>query len=250
MKTSNKLILAALLLVLISLFSYDYLLKEAYISGKYKNPYNDFTTLKFKDFDTIDVVSSTAANVKFVQGPFSVRIDTNFIDYVKVKQTGKHLQINTVFESGYLYNPNPYILVISCPKLVKVNVNATFRSNNTQVTDTIVREEWNMRKVLIDGFKQDSLTINEDYGSTVVLANNQIRSINGVIGASKKSGSKLIIQKSNQFQDVNLDIENKSSLLLNDALIRNLNYHLADSAKLVLMGNAQNLIKNSNPQPK
>ena len=107
-----------------------------------------------------------------------------------------------------------------------------------------------MRQVLIDGFKQDSLTIKQDYGSTVVLANNHILSINGIIGISKKSSSKLIIQKSNQFRDVKLDIQNKSSLLLNDALIHNLNYHLADSAKLVLTGNAQNLIKNSNPSQK
>jgi hypothetical protein len=179
-----------------------------------------------------------------------VRIDTNFLNYVKVKQTGKRLQINTVFESGYLYNPNPYILVISCPKLSAVNTNATYRSNNQQVTDTIVREDWKMRQVTIDGFKEDNLTIKQDYGSTVVLANNQIHSINGVIGISTKSGSKLIILKSNQFQDVNLDVLNKSSLLLNDALIHNLTYHLADSAKLVLIGNARNLIKNSNPSQK
>lgn len=250
MKTSNKLILAALLLVLISLFGYDYLLKEVYVSGKYKDPYNGFTALKFKDFDSVDIVSSTAANVKFIQGPFSVRIDTNFLNYVKVKQTGKRLQINTVFESGYLYNPNPYIMVISCPKLFEVNTNATYRSNNQEVTDTIVREDWKMRQILIDGFKQDSLIIKQDYGSTVVLANNQIHIINGVIGVSKKSGSKLIIGKSNELGNVTLNIQNKSSLVLNDALIYNLNYHLADSAKLVLIGNAQNLIKNSNPSQK
>jgi hypothetical protein len=250
MKTSNKLILAALLLVLISLFGYDYLLKEAYVSGKYKDPYNGFTALKFKDFDTVDLVSSTAANVKFVQGPFSVRIDTNFLNYVKVKQTGKRLQINTVFESGYLYNPKPYILVISCPKLSEVNTNATYRSNNQQVTDTIVREDWKMRQVLIDGFKQNSLAIKQDYGSTVMLANNQIHIINGLIGVSKKSGSKLIIEKSNELGDVTLNIQNKSSLVLNNTLIHNLNYHLADSAKLVLIGSAQNLIKNSNPSQK
>ncbi|MDB4904089.1 MAG: hypothetical protein JWQ63_3370 [Mucilaginibacter sp.] len=250
MKTSNKLIAAAFLLILLSLFVYDRLLIAEYLSGRYKDPYRDFTTLKFKDFDAVGVISTNAANVKFIQGPFSVRIDTNFLNYVKVKQAGKRLQINTVFESNYLYNPNPYILVISCPKLSEVCTNATYRSNNQQVTDTIVREDWKMRQVLIDGFKQDSLTIKQDYGSTVVLANNQIHSINGVIGTSKKSGSKLIIEKSNQFQDVNLDIRNKSSLLLNDAFIHNLTYHLADSAKLVLIGNAQNLIKNSNPSQK
>jgi len=38
MKTSNKLVIAGIVLVLISLVGYDYLLKGAYVSGKYKDP--------------------------------------------------------------------------------------------------------------------------------------------------------------------------------------------------------------------
>src|SRR5947209_3869211 len=75
MKTSNKLILTALLLVFIFLFAYDNLLKREYLSGNYRNPYRNFIALKFKDFDTVDMTSSTAANAKFIQGPFSIKID-------------------------------------------------------------------------------------------------------------------------------------------------------------------------------
>ncbi len=31
-----------------------------------------------------------------------------------------------------------------------------------------------MRQVLIDGFRQDSLRISQDFGSTIVLSNNNI----------------------------------------------------------------------------
>jgi hypothetical protein len=48
MKTSNKLVIAAIIVVLLSLVGYDYLLKGAYVSGKYKDPYNTFVGLKFK----------------------------------------------------------------------------------------------------------------------------------------------------------------------------------------------------------
>jgi hypothetical protein len=244
MKTSNKLILTALILILVSLIVYDYLLKAEYASGKYNDPYNGFVPLNYKGFDVVDLTSSTAVNVKFVQGPFSVRIDKNALNYTKVMQQGNHLIIDASFERDYLYNPNPYTLVISCPKLNEVNTNATYRSNNRQVTDTIVRDDWRMRQVLIDGFKQDSLHIIQDYGSTVVLANNTFGWVEAIVGKSNSSGSKIIILASNQFGDAKFDIRNRSTFLLNNAAIKTLSYHLADSAKLVLSGTAQNLLNN------
>jgi Putative auto-transporter adhesin, head GIN domain len=243
MKTSNKLILAALLLLVVSLVSYDYMIKSEFLSGTYLNPYKDFVTLKFKDFDVVDVNSSTAANVKFVQGPFSVRIDTNAMEYVRFKQQSNRLQINAVFENNYLYNNHPFLIIISCPKLSQVNANATYSANNKQIIDTIVKDDWNMKQVLIEGFKQDSLSIRQDYGSTVVLANNNIRLVKATVGKSPGSGSKIIVLKGNQFQDVNFDILNKSRFLLNDAVIHNLSYNLADSAKLVLSGAAKKFLK-------
>jgi len=242
MKTSNKLIFAALLLLLATLAWYDCLLKAAYVSGKYKDPYSGFVSLKNTGFDTVDLVSSTAANVKFIQGPFSVKIDSNSLGYVRIRQTGKQLQINAVFEGDYVSGRSPYVLVISCPKLSAVNADATYSSNGKLVTDTIVRDDWRMRQVLIDGFKQDSLQISQDYGSTVVLANNHIGSVSAQAGKSAGSGSKLVIMEGNQFQSANIDVFNNSRLLLNNSLITNLNYHLADSAKVIITGKAQNLL--------
>src|SRR5260370_37827604 len=104
------------------------------------------------------------------------------MSYTFIKQSGKRLQINAVYEYNYYSDLNPYIIVISCPKLSELIADATYRSNNKQVTDTIVREEWKMRQVLVEGFTQDSLTINQDYGSTVVLSNNNINLIKAKIG--------------------------------------------------------------------
>jgi hypothetical protein len=250
MRTSNKLIVAALLLFIVSLVWYDYLLKAAYESGTYRDPYANFANLKFKDFDTVDVISSTATNVKFVQGPFGVRVDPNAMSYSFIKQSGRRLQINAVYEYNYYSDLNPYIIVISCPKLSELIASATYRSNNKQITDTIVREEWKMRQVLVEGFKQDSLTINQDYGSTVVLSNNKINLIKATIGKSPGSGSKLIVLANNQFSSTKLDILNNSKLLLDNAPIGDLNYHLADSAKLILTGKAQNLLNHTKQNQK
>jgi len=245
MKTSNKLIIAGLLLLLIAVIVYDYQIKAAYDSRSYKNPYLEFTTLKFRDFDTVDVISSTAANVKFVQGPFKVSVDSNTLEFVRIKQKGSRLQVTANFEHDYQYNPNPYILVISCPKLSEANISATYTANGKPVIDTVVKEEWNMRRVLIDGFKEDNLSVRQDYASTVILSNDIIGSLQVTTGESVGSGSKLIIQKSNHFHKAAIDILNKSNFYLNDAFIEDLHYHLADSARMIINGAAQKLIENN-----
>jgi hypothetical protein len=130
-------------------------------------------------------------------------------------------------------------------KLLEATVNATYAANGKPVIDTVVKEEWNMRRVLIDGFKENSLSIRQDYASTVVLSNNTIGSVQVVTGESMGSGSKLIILKNNHFRDATIDVLNKSNFFLNDAVIQNLNYHLADSARMIVNGAAQNLIKNN-----
>ncbi len=245
MKTSNKFLFAAVVLTLISLVVYDILLKAAYKSGDYADPYKDFVTLKFKDFDIINLPSSSAANVKLVQGPFSVRMDKDASEFVQVNQEGKQLTIKAFFTENYRTTWSPYILLISCPALSAVNANAGYRANNANVTDTIVRDDWNMRQVLIDGFTQDSLHIMQDYGSTVVLANNHIRAVSATIGESPRSGSRLIIEQTNEFMNADLDIQNNSKLFLDNAKIQNLNYQLGDNAKLIITGKAKNLLNNT-----
>jgi hypothetical protein len=244
MKTSNKFLLAATVLTLLSLVVYDLFLRAEFKSGNYADPYKDFVTLNFKDFDMLDLPSSTAANAKIVEGPFSIRMDKYAEDFVQVNQEGKRLQIKAGYEGNYRSTSSQYILLISCPRLSEVKTNAGYRANNTDVTDTVVREDWNMRQVLIDGFNQDSLHISQDYGSTIVLENNHIRAISAEVGKSKGSGSYLIIQDNNEFSKADLDIQNNSKLFLENAKIRNLIYQLGDKSKLIVTGKAKNLLNN------
>ena len=250
MKTSNKFLLTAAVFTILSLVVYDLFLNAAYRSGNYTDPYKNFVALKFMDFDVIDLPSSTAANVKLTQGPFNVRIDENATGFVKISQEGKRLQIKAAFDGNYQSTSAEYILLISCPNLSEVNINAGYRANNAEVTDTIVRDDWNMRRVLIDGFTQDSLHITQDYGSTLVLANNHIRTVSAVLGKSSGSGSYLIIQDNNEFSNADLDIQNNSKLFLENAKIQSLNYQLGEKSKLIVTGKAKNLLNNNKPGQK
>jgi hypothetical protein len=233
---------AALFLTVVLLVVYDLRLKAAFLSGAYKIPYSDFTTLSNTGFDIVDLNASTKANVKFVQGPFSVRVENNALDFVALKQQGNRLEIDAAFERNQRWDPNPYVILISCPVLKELTTNATWRAYNRVSTDSIVRDDWQMRRVLIDGFRQDSLSILQDYGSTVVLANDTIRWVKAVIGRSDRSGSKIIINGGNEFQDALLDIGHYSQFILEDAHIHSLSYRLADSAELIVTGRAHHLL--------
>jgi hypothetical protein len=201
-----------------------------------------------KDFDTLDLPSSTAANVKIVQGPCSIRMDRDALDFVQLKNEGHRLKISASFAGNYQSTTHQFILIISCPRLSAIMANAGYLSNNTQVTDTVVREDWNMRQVWVEGFREDSLLISQDYGSTVVLANNHIRVISAQIGKSPRSGSNLVIQDNNEFNSVYLDIQNNSKLYLDSASIKSLNIRLGDKSKMIITGKAKNLLNNKNPE--
>jgi hypothetical protein len=84
----------------------------------------------------------------------------------------------------------------------------------------------------------DSLTLQTDNASNIVLENNRIKTLNGIIGQSNGSGSALTIGSNNKFVSSKLDIRNKSQLVIKGSAMPDLNYHLADSATLVVNGAA------------
>jgi hypothetical protein len=243
MKTSIKLLLVALLVSVLSLFAYDMMIRTEYRSNAYKNQYRYFTDLNFKDFDTIDVRSVSASNVLFTQGPFRVRICPGADEYTRISQQKRTLDIRAVFKYAYQNNSYPYTVIISCPKIAELKTSAWYGTNGKSYIDTIVHDEWNMRKVWIEGFKQDSILIRQDYGSRVFISNSSINFLNAAIGLSEGSGSQLNILNNNRLGDVSLDIGNKSTLLINNTPKGKFNYRIADSARMIIKGSSQNILK-------
>ncbi|MGZ3751274.1 MAG: hypothetical protein ACXVB0_19025 [Mucilaginibacter sp.] len=243
MKTSIKLLLSALLVVVVALFAYDKMVQTEYRSNAYKNPYRYYTDLKFKDFDTINVKSVSASNVLFEQGPFRVRISPGADEFTRISQNKRILDIEAVFKYGYQNNLNSYVVIITCPKIASLKTSAWYGTNGKFYIDTIVKDQWNMRKVLVEGFKQDSLVIAQDYGSRVFLSNNNIGYLKATIGLSNSSGSQLNILNNNHFENVDLEADNKSTLLINSMPKNKSILKIADSAQLILTGSARNILK-------
>lgn len=237
MRTSNKILIASLALLIISLAFYDLRLKAEYQKGDYTDPYRGYNSLNYRDFDEIELNASTAVNIIVVQGPYKVLANPNCDDFLRISKQGKRLVINAAFPNHYRNVLAAHILYISCPKISLLRTDAHYTADGIPVTDTVAYNlQW--YSTLITGFKLDSLTLNAAHASNIVLENNQINTLNGIIGQSPGSGSALTIGSGNKFGKSNLNIYNKSQLVIKGPSSPDLNYSLADSATLTVNGAA------------
>lgn len=244
MKTSNKFLLTAILLLIVSVGIYDFQLKAEYMKGNYKNPYNGFVTLKYRDFKVIELGSSTAVNIMLVKGPFKVLADPDAMWFMKIEQRHDSLFVRAEFKDNFHNVQAPNVLYISIPRLDAFYADAKYQAGNIQITDTTAAQDFEWRPTTISGFSGDKLNITQDNASTILLKNNTFNTLNAVIGISSGSASNLTIETGNRFGKTNLDIRNKSRLWIKDDSLSSINYKMADSAKLILNGNTR-MIRNN-----
>ena len=197
MKTSNKLLFTAIIVVVISLFFYDLGMRSSFLRGDYKNPYRDFVSLNFKDFKTIDLRCETAANIIVTQGPFSVKMSPDGESFVKVSQNADTLRIASAFPHDYFGSSEPYVLVISCPNLAQLITDSRYTAGDRLVIDSLAGEDFSWRTTIVSGFKQDSLSILAQHGCTLLLKDNHIKSLNATIGVGEGCRSNLTISGDN-----------------------------------------------------
>ncbi|MES3016594.1 MAG: hypothetical protein V4721_02395 [Bacteroidota bacterium] len=243
MKKSNIYLITSVVFFLASLLVYNFGLKARYNNGDFKNPDYEFKTLNFEGFDTILVNASTVTNVKFVQGDFKVRVFEDRADIVKVTQRGKSLIIDADIKSNN-YEESPFTLIISCPKINLLVSDERYLSNGKLTVDTNARLDVVIdnriiqpaKKIVIDGFVQDSMAIIQNNGSHVRLVNNKLKTILATIGQAPGSGSFLTVDSSNVFNFAHFDMRNKSQLFISKATIHNLDYKLAPDAKVTFSG--------------
>lgn len=237
MRTSNKILIAAFVIFMASLMVYDLGLRAEYLKGEYTRPFNDYVPLNYSGFDEIDLNASTAVNIMLVQGPFKVLANPAAMNFLKLSRKDKRLIIDAAFSEQYNAVNTDYILYISCPSLTAFNADARYTKQNITVTDTSANSfDW--KPTLIRGFTADSLAIRESHAANIILENNKINKLTAAVGINEKSRSNLTIGENNQFLKTDLNILNKSHLWIKTANTNNLNYHLADSATLVVKGAA------------
>lgn len=244
MKTSNKFLLTAILLLVISVGIYDFQLKAEYLKGDYKNPYKGFVNLNFRGFKVIALGSSTAINIMLVKGPFKVLTDPDAMEFLKIEQRHDSLLIRAAFKDNFHNVRSRQVLYISCPEITSFTADAKYTASDTQVIDTIASADFKWRPTTISGFSGDMLNISADHASNVFLKDNKFNTLNAIVGSSNSAVSNLTIETGNQFGKTNLDIRNKSRLWIKDDSLSSINYKLSDSAKLILNGNTRMIHNN------
>jgi hypothetical protein len=243
MKTSIKILVAAACLVLVALVYYDLKVRDAYQAGSYKDPYGLFTELNFDNFDEIDLSAGTAANIVVQQGPFNIKMDPTASGFVKLSQTSHTLHIDAAFPANFYMPRSTYVLIITCPHLLKFSADSRYLTDGKLVVDTLGSEDFRWRPTFIEGFKADSMSITGQHASFIILKDNNIKSLKVTMGLGDKSRSDMVIASDNQFGNADIDILNKSQLRLECTQIQNLTYRLADSARLIVTGTTQKMIK-------
>ena len=246
MKTSNKLLLFAFVVLLSALATYNIALKAEYNTKSYQDPYRNYVALNFSGFEDIEVNSGDMIGVLIEPGDaHAVYLYKGNEEVVQISQQTNTLQIDVATnekQNGLRGWGSPQ-LIIKTPMLRILRANALHTLNGEPVTHVkrLKTVEW--RNTTLKGFKQDSIRLELDNGVLVQLDSNELQHLDAVTGTSPGSESKLLIQNTNKIQQANLDIRNRSYLSLLNVAIPELRYTLSEQAQVELSGEALTVLR-------
>jgi hypothetical protein len=233
MKTSSKLLVATLLLLLGSLTAYNMALRQEFRRGTYKDPLRNYTTLALRDFEAVTVPSASGLKVKIVPGPYAVRLNKEAADFVRVTQRGRQLLITLNYPQEPQYLGRQEAVVISCPRLAALTTDGTYTVAGRPVPNGL--QAGGM--VLVQGFRQDSLTLHQHRSNQIQLKDNTLNWLRAVAGTRPGSGPELQIGPDNRIQAADLTIGHRGRLELATAIPR-LRQRFSDSATVTFSGPA------------
>jgi hypothetical protein len=236
MKTSTKIALATLLVFFAGLALYDWGLAVQFFKGNYTRPFYHYVKMDRKDFDQIELRSSSTITLTVSQGDFNVLAQPEALQFLELRQEGRKLIINARFNDHWRGISGYPALHISCPTLSVFTADAMYFVHSDTITDRLPAAFYRM-PAHITGFVQDSLTIREDHAADVVLEGNTIGRFSAILGEMPgENGPGLTLEDNNHFQLTDLKILSQSRLSINGTVIRHLTYTLADSASLTIDG--------------
>ena len=244
MKSSNIILLVAGIVFLASLTAYNFSVKNEYLRVNYKDPFYEYSKLKFKDFDKIEIKAGNLVDLKIVQKPeFDFRVNKRLEDDFLITQTGSTISIGIKDSTkrSYYY---PKSIVIFCPYLKELKVDAQMTLNNNgdgkEVPGYLYQGD---RQIVLEGFSLDSLSVVQGIFNTVKLSRNKIGRLVAITGGKVNGGSKLVVGADNEIRSANFSISNHNQLSLKGGRIDDLQLNPADSASVELQGNALSLLK-------
>lgn len=233
MKTSNKLMVAALALVLGALATYNVALRAEYRSGNYKDPLHDYQALGLRNFNAVRVPSASLLQVRVTAGPFAVHVSKEAAEYVRVTQQGQQLTVSVSYPEKPEWLGRRDAVLITCPRLAALTTDGTY----TVAGRVPTTEVQGGGGVEISGFRQDSLTLRQRRNNQIRLTGNTLGWLRAEAGTSAGPEPSLEIGADNRIQAAELTIGHRAHLTLATAIPR-LRYQFSDSAAVSLTGAA------------
>ncbi|UOR04119.1 hypothetical protein MUN82_14340 [Hymenobacter aerilatus] len=238
MKTSTKLLLVGVLILVVSLATYNVALRAEYNRGEFRNPYRDYSALTLRDFDEVELAPGSRLTVKIEAGPFAVR-QHNQADSVQIVQTGHRLRIiDLAKRRNERSHWTPNLVVVSCPRLATLLVNSSAAGVAQAPPATPLNPDMPSAAVQVKGFRQDSLLVAADQNASVELAQNQLGQLRVLAGATPGSTAEVHVTKSNTISAARLDFRHRSAFVLDAFTIPDLRYQFSDSTHATLPASA------------
>ncbi|MBC6612708.1 hypothetical protein H8B15_17425 [Hymenobacter sp. BT507] len=238
MKTSTKLLLVGILILVASLATYNVALRAEYNRGEFRNPYRDYSALTLRDFDEVELAPGSRLTVKIEAGPFAVR-QHNKADSIQVVQTGRRLRIiDLAKQRNSRSHWTPNVVVVNCPRLAMLLVNSSAAGVAQAPPAMPLNPDLPSAVVQLNGFHQDSLLLAADQNASVELGQNQLGQLRVVAGTTPGSTANVRIAKTNTIGAARLNFQHNSAFTLDAPTISDLRYQFSDSVRATLPGAA------------
>ncbi|MXV51484.1 hypothetical protein GS399_10930 [Pedobacter sp. HMF7647] len=233
MKTSNKLLLAALIILTGSMVAYDTALKAEYQTGNFKSRFRNLEQQQVGQFNTIRVNSANLISVSIEHNSSSkVWISKWVKDRVTVESKNGELIIDVKEKYKADERQVRGSILILCPKVVKITTKSD--SANSKYIDN--------RQLTVTGFDQRELNLDLGLTTDAFLEKTKLNALKAKVGG-RTGESSLMIANNNQIATADIEVPGKNHLELLDPDIKSAKLNLADSSKITLMGRALSLVK-------
>jgi len=255
MKTSTKLIISAIIVLIISMGIYNSALKAEFLTGNYKKAYHNFKPIGIKGFTEVEINGANLIDVEFKQGDYAVYNSKFNSDSVLFTKIGNRLIINidlkkqtlrdTDRENGVIWpvaNRRDNRITIICPRLTAIVTGNKFTINGIAAKncDVVINSVMTDRKALYQNNKliKEEKVIIADYNQVKNDYYNQTPELN-VRGF--KLDSLMVIANGNQkvtFENCYLGNLKAvagpfSSIAMGSGLIKSANLQIKAGAQLV-----------------
>jgi hypothetical protein len=238
MKTSNKILLLATLIILSYLTFYDFKLKAEYLKGKYKTRFYSMKEQKVGEFRSIE---NNASNlyVRIEKGDqFEIWYDDDLKDNLELTNKNNQLVINynkKDNDDDFIKSGN---LIIICPKIEAVAINKVLK-----MKDSLSKEYIPNGVTTIYNFNQDKLELIVNSVTKLILDKNKFNLLSAKVGDSKSTKGTLTIMNNNEINNLYVELNGTSILNLNDPMINKAELKISDSVDVKLSGRALKFLK-------